>query len=498
MSTKFIQLPTCKLAEFVSSGATSFDVSGFLYNDGVTPVDPADIGDVCFATLEPKTPREELISFTIDSVTSGGVATITAVRGLSQKSPYGAGGAAFDHQNGSDLVISNNPGLFNKLAAKANDEVITGEWEFPEPTGVSNPATKGYADTQDAVVAGLVSTEAGTRAAADTALDNAMVKKTTDQTIAGVKTFSSSPVVPTATTSGQAVNKGQVEAYIAANSGDIKASDTAFGTVKLDVPADDIAEPKALSATDKRRNFINAIVGMIFPYVSTTVPSGFLLCDGSAVSRTTYADLFAVAGTTYGIGNGSTTFNLPDLRSRFPLGYSASAPTKVFTFASRSSNVITVTGADNHANNELQTGQAVLYSAPSGAITGLVHNTTYYVVRVSATTFSLATSVANANAGTVISLSSNGTGTQTFTATYTARPLAQMGGEQTHALNDAEAPSHSHKVYAATGAGSSYDGVGANPGTTQAGLFGDTDVKGGDTPHNIMPLFTVVNYIIKT
>lgn len=46
------------------------------------------------------------------------------------------------------------------------------------------------------------------------------------------------------------------------------------------------------------------------------IPSGWLICDGSAVSRTTYATLFTAIGTTYGVGNGSTTFNVPDLRGR--------------------------------------------------------------------------------------------------------------------------------------------------------------------------------------
>ena len=51
-----------------------------------------------------------------------------------------------------------------------------------------------------------------------------------------------------------------------------------------------------------------------------TAPTGFLLCDGSAVSRTTYADLFTAIGTTFGVGDGSTTFNVPDLRGIFPRG----------------------------------------------------------------------------------------------------------------------------------------------------------------------------------
>jgi len=52
--------------------------------------------------------------------------------------------------------------------------------------------------------------------------------------------------------------------------------------------------------------------GTISPFGDTTLPSGWLACDGSAVSRTTYADLFAAIGTYWGVGDGSTTFNLPD------------------------------------------------------------------------------------------------------------------------------------------------------------------------------------------
>lgn len=65
-------------------------------------------------------------------------------------------------------------------------------------------------------------------------------------------------------------------------------------------------------------------VGVIVMYGASTSPSGYLLCNGSTVSRTTYVGLFTVVGTTYGIGDGSTTFNLPDLRQRFPLGIATS------------------------------------------------------------------------------------------------------------------------------------------------------------------------------
>lgn len=62
--------------------------------------------------------------------------------------------------------------------------------------------------------------------------------------------------------------------------------------------------------------------GSVITFAGSTAPSGYLHCDGSAVSRTTYADLFAAIGTAHGSGDGSTTFNLPDYRGRFLRGWS--------------------------------------------------------------------------------------------------------------------------------------------------------------------------------
>lgn len=61
--------------------------------------------------------------------------------------------------------------------------------------------------------------------------------------------------------------------------------------------------------------------GSMMFYGAQLVPTGFLECDGTAVSRTTYADLFAAIGVSFGVGNGTTTFNLPDLRGRVPRGW---------------------------------------------------------------------------------------------------------------------------------------------------------------------------------
>lgn len=63
--------------------------------------------------------------------------------------------------------------------------------------------------------------------------------------------------------------------------------------------------------------------GVVNPFAGAAAPSGYLLCDGTAVSRTTYATLFAAIGTTYGTGDGSTTFNVPNLKGKVPVGRDA-------------------------------------------------------------------------------------------------------------------------------------------------------------------------------
>lgn len=78
----------------------------------------------------------------------------------------------------------------------------------------------------------------------------------------------------------------------------------------------------ARDLADEARNVKDSLSpsGMISPFAMAAAPTGWLVCNGSAVSRTTYADLFAVIGTTWGAGNGSSTFTLPDLRGAFLRG----------------------------------------------------------------------------------------------------------------------------------------------------------------------------------
>jgi microcystin-dependent protein len=73
-------------------------------------------------------------------------------------------------------------------------------------------------------------------------------------------------------------------------------------------------------------NALAALVpsGTVSQTARATAPTGYLLCDGSAISRTTYSSLFDAIGTAYGVGNGSTTFNIPNLKGRVPVGFDSS------------------------------------------------------------------------------------------------------------------------------------------------------------------------------
>jgi len=82
----------------------------------------------------------------------------------------------------------------------------------------------------------------------------------------------------------------------------------------------DEAEARAKAYTDRKIG-VAVPIGSIIPWTSTTIPDGWLECNGQAVSRTGFSELFAKIGTTFGAGDGSTTFNIPDLRGEFIRGW---------------------------------------------------------------------------------------------------------------------------------------------------------------------------------
>ena len=104
----------------------------------------------------------------------------------------------------------------------------------------------------------------------------------------------------------------------------LKSPSSLSGNLELTLPG--TVTDGAFLQTDGSGNLSFQIVagvptGSVFCMAVATVPTGYLECDGTAVSRTTYSALFAIIGTAYGTGNGSSTFNLPDLRGEFIRGF---------------------------------------------------------------------------------------------------------------------------------------------------------------------------------
>ena len=102
----------------------------------------------------------------------------------------------------------------------------------------------------------------------------------------------------------------------------------------------------------------------IVPWSSSSVPTGFLECNGAAVSRSTYSALFAIVGTTYGAGDGASTFNLPDLQDNVAIGKSG---TKALA-STGGANTVQSTGnvAGSTANHTLSEAELASHSHPAG------------------------------------------------------------------------------------------------------------------------------------
>ena len=144
--------------------------------------------------------------------------------------------------------------------------------------------------------------------------------------------------------------------------------------------SDDLIVGGNITATSITATGFNIIPpGCLMMYPSNTPPSGWLLCNGSAVSRLTYSALFAIIGTTYGTGDGSTTFHLPDMRGRTPigtgtgtgltarnLGQTGGAETHTLTTSEMPSHThsATTNGAGSHTHGIYDPGHSHMYQKP--------------------------------------------------------------------------------------------------------------------------------------
>ena len=155
--------------------------------------------------------------------------------------------------------------------------------------------------------------------------------------------------------------------------------------------------------------------GSILPFGGTAAPTAaFLLCNGADVSRTTYARLFAVIGTAYGAGNGSSTFGLPDLRDRVPLGKGSNnstlgAETGSAAASSVITNATTNTGTGTSGSSTSTTGTGTTGTGTTG--TGTTGSTTAGRTN---TTGTFATSAKDSATGTALTDNVNAAHTHTI------------------------------------------------------------------------------------
>lgn len=123
--------------------------------------------------------------------------------------------------------------------------------------------------------------------------------------------------------------------------------------------------------------------GSIIVYAGSSAPTGYLFCDGSAISRSTYATLFGIISTTYGVGDGSSTFNLPDIRGRVVAGKEASASLLTSALGGLDGNTIGNTGGNQAITlTAAQSGvpahtHTLTMDAHTHTFTGSPHNHTY-------------------------------------------------------------------------------------------------------------------------
>lgn len=503
-----VQIKAVQAQEFqlagsgITSTATTIVLKSFKLVDGTTNITMTDVGLIGFMTLEPGSSREEQIKFTGVTQNADGTATLTGVtRGINFVSPYDEISAYKKSHGGSTTaILSNTSGFEGNIKDYIDAIAISGA---PD----ASTTTKGLVEE-----ATLAEVDAGTGAGAT-----------------GARLF-----VNPQTSSTQLFTAAQ------------KTQVTQF-----------------------------SVSGIISPYIGKTAPTGWLMCDGSAVSRSTYASLFAVispSGTvtvtiaspgvftktahgyvvgdkvhftttgalptglsvntdyfiiaggltanafevaitpggaavntsgsqsgvhtiylsSFGKGDGSSTFNVPDFRSRSLVGFSASAPTTTLSFEAASVSAVNdnVTILDTVFPSQ---GQKVQLTTTGTLPAGLSLATDYYIIRQSATTIQFATGLANISS-LLVNITDQGSGIHTMTFTNRAHTvLGRSGGEENHSISLSELASHTHTTAfqllgSSTAGGSNLVKDGAT----------NTGSSGLDSPHNNMSPFAVINYIIKT
>lgn len=213
--------------------------------------------------------------------------------------------------------------------------------------------------------------------------------------------------------------------------------------------------------------------GSIVAYGGAAAPSGWLLCNGAAVSRSTYASLFAALSTTYGIGDGSTTFNLPNLQQRFPLGKAASGTGATLGAAG---------GAIDHSHTS---------AAHSHTIQSHSHTINSHAHTIQGHSHPLSAAGAAMIGATSTNTYINRTSTGSWTAEFVANPAQGWSTNTTSVSTGASLTGDTDSSGVLTS-----DGSGTLTSNGSGTLTSDSTTPSNTGSNN--PPYLVVNYIIKT
>lgn len=235
----------------------------------------------------------------------------------------------------------------------------------------------------------------------------------------------------------------------------------------------------------------SSITAEVKAYAGLTAPEGYLLCQGQAVSRTTYSALFAVLGTSHGQGDGSTTFNLPDYRGTFLRG-------RV--------NISTVTGSGTASLNNAtftshglnRTGFKVRLS--SGTLSGLALSTDYFAIVVDSNTLAFATTLANAIAGTKVAISGANSAVivQYEDPDASSRASITIGGNSGNTIGSVqgdENKAHTHNINTRSSSGSAGAFVISSSNAVNSTVDNASIATSGGSESR--PKNSLINYIIK-
>lgn len=228
-------------------------------------------------------------------------------------------------------------------------------------------------------------------------------------------------------------------------------------------------------------------VGGLLPFAGSTAPDGYRICDGSAVSRVTYQSLFNVIGTTWGVGDGSTTFNLPDLRQKFLLGKAASGTGNTLGASggaidhthTAGAHTHTITSESAHAHSISSDG-GHNHGGATGSDGSHAHTVASHAHEIHIIGGSVNGPVFDQNIdGSTARATPSSTGASEDNSTGSAAPVTDSQGAHTHSVNTAGAHDHG----ASSGSAGSHD---------HGGVTGSTS---GSTGSNNPP-YAVVNYLI--